>query len=298
MSKRKKKETRFLFWFLLFPVVQFLIFYIGVNFNSFLLAFQKFEDGGMVFAGFENFIEVLKDIFVTGELQLAVKNSAIQFVVATIIGMPLHILVAYMIFKKIPGHSFFKVMLFMPNMISAMVFVVCGRYLIQDGFPQIFNLPELNLLNEYADSSFYTVLIFGFWMQFAGALLIYLSAMDSISTDVMEYCKLEKMNSLQELWYIVIPSIWPTIVTYVVVGMAGFFTNQGFFYSFFGQGAKEGINKFDTLGYVFFVKVTRDDAVFADYPYAAAGGLLFTLLIAPITIMTKKLLEKYGPSEE
>jgi hypothetical protein len=35
----------------------------------------------------------------------------------------------------------------------------------------------------------------------------------------------------------------------------------------------------------------------ADYPYAAAMGIVFTLIATPITLITKYLLEKYGPSQ-
>jgi hypothetical protein len=49
---------------------------------------------------------------------------------------------------------------------------------------------------------------------------------------------------------------------------------------------------------VFFTRIAKSSATIADYPYAAAGGLLFTLVVAPITIVTKSLLEKYGPSED
>ena len=34
----------------------------------------------------------------------------------------------------------------------------------------------------------------------------------------------------------------------------------------------------------------------ADYPYAAAMGIVFTLVATPITLGTKYLLEKFGPS--
>lgn len=292
----KRSQTIFLILLLILPTIQFLIFYFGVNFNSILLAFQKVEDGKLVFAGFDNFKEVIGDIFVNGRLLVSVKNSAIQFFINMFIGTPLHIIVAYAVFKKIPLSGFFKIMLFMPNMISSMVFVICGTYLIQDGFPLIFNNPELFLLDKYTTSGFWTVFIFGFWLGFAGGLIVYLSAMSSISVDVIEYGKLENMSSVRELWSIVVPLIFPTITTYIVVGLAGFFTNQGMFFSFYGSAPAS--RPYDTLGYVFFTKIAKSDATIADYPYAAAGGLLFTLIVAPITIITKSLLEKYGPSED
>lgn len=129
----KRQEYIFLFFFLLFPVLQFLIFYVGVNFNSLLLAFQIYEKGiGFKIEGFVNFIEVFKQIFITGELRVAIKNSIIQFV-ATLLMIPIHIMVAYAVFKKVPLHGFFKVMIFLPQLISSMVFVICAEYLIRTG---------------------------------------------------------------------------------------------------------------------------------------------------------------------
>lgn len=298
---KKLGQNVFLFFFLLFPIVQFLIFYVGVAANTLKLAFQVYlpEKQAYTFS-FATFANVFKEFFVNGEMSLLIKNSATQFAVGLFIGMPLQIMVAYVVFKEVPLANAYKVILFMPNIISSLVFVMCGRAFIQKGLPVLFNNPDLLLLDRYSPSSFYTVLVFGMWMNFAGGLIIYLSAMCSISKDVMEYGELENMSSFKEFWYVVLPSIFPTIVTYIIVAIAAFFTNYGHFYSFYGGegGAKQ---EFSTLGFYFFVKVaggrnTMPDK--ADFPFVSAAGILFTAIVAPITLVTKHLLEKYGPSED
>lgn len=290
---KKAGQSVFLFFFMLFPVLQFLVFYVGVNINSVKLAFIKYEGGKPIFAEFENFDRVLQAIFVNGDLKLAVKNSTIQFLTGLLIGMPIQVTVAYVLFKKVPLSGFYKIMLFMPNILSSLVFVICTRVLLFDGIPSIF--PDF-MVTMFDSSSFYAVLVFGMWMNFAGGLVIYLSAMCSISKDILEYGELENMSSLKEFWYVVLPSIFPTIVTYIVVAIAGFFTNYGHFYSFYGASGT-GQKPFDTLGYNFFVKVSNSNDP-SDSTFAAAGGIIFTLVVAPITLVTKYLLEKYGPSED
>ena len=298
LDNKRNGQSIFLFAILLFPIVQFIIFYIGVNINSILLAFQSYDDvKGYIFTGFGNFVTVFENVFVNGELAQSIKNSAIQSATSLLIGMPMQIMAAYLVFKKVPGSNVFKIMLFMPNMISSLVFVINARALIVEGFPVIFGDPRLNLLDKMSENSFYTVLIFGLWMQFAGGLIIYLSAMCSISTEVLDYGRLEPLTWWKELTHVIIPSIFPTITTYLVVEIAKFFTYYGFFYSFFG-GEGRGETPFDTLGYYFFVKVVGDNVQLKDYPYAAASGLTFTLIVAPLTLLTKHLLEKYGPSED
>ncbi len=290
---KKAGQTVFLFFFMLFPVLQFLVFYVGVNVNSIKLAFVKYEGNKASFAAFDNFDRVLKAIFVNGDLRLAVKNSTIQFLTGLLIGMPVQIAVAYVLFKKVPLAGAYKVLLFMPNILSSLVFVICTRVLLFDALPTVFHG---FMVTMYDSSSFYAVLIFGMWMNFAGGLVIYLSAMCSISKDILEYGELENMSSAKELWYVVLPSIFPTIVTYIIVAIAGFFTNYGHFYSFYGASGT-GKKPFDTLGYNFFVKVSNSNDP-KDHTFAAAGGVLFTLVVAPITLITKYLLEKYGPSED
>lgn len=291
-----KRESVFLFTFLLIPLTLFVVFYFGVNFNSFLLAFQKL-DGGKKSVTLDNFKQVLSDVFVEKTLKTAIKNSLIQSALYLFFATPLQIAVSYSLFKKIPFHGFFKIMLFLPTMVSSMVFVMCARALIVNGFPQIVNDPTLNLLDPYKGKSFWTVLIFGLWMDFAGQMIITLGAMARVSPDVLEYAKLENLSSLQELWYIVLPSIFPTIVTFITIQLASFFTSYGYLYSFFGDGAS--LNQpYETLGLVFFLKVARAASTANDQSYAAAGGLLFTAVLAPVTICVKTLLEKYGPSEE
>ena len=105
---KKAGQSLFLFFFMLFPVLQFLIFYVGVNINSIALAFTKYEGETAKFALFENFDRVIKAIFVTGDLKLAVKNSTIQFLTGLLIGMPLQILVAYSYSKKFPFRAFIR----------------------------------------------------------------------------------------------------------------------------------------------------------------------------------------------
>lgn len=300
MSERTRKKNIFLFFFLLFPVVQFLVFYVGVNFNSILLSIQawKLDDstgqGAYVITGLQNFGKVFEDIFNNGSLSTAIKNSTIQFLFTIVLGIPLHVTVAYVVFKEVPFSGFFKIMLFMPNMISSILFVTSFKYIMNPG---IWSLVGINYIDSTAPSTFWTVMLFGQWMGFAGGLIIYLSAMSSISTDVLEYGKLEPLSSIKELWYVVIPSIFPTITTFLVTSIAGFFTNYGYFHTFFGGTAKSEIPVYDTLGYHFFILVLGDGSL-AEAPYAAAAGIVFTIIAAPLTICVKWLLEKFGPSEE
>ena len=104
---------------------------------------------------------------------------------------------------------------------------------------------------------------------------------------------LDGANLFEELIYIVLPLIYPTFVTFIVVGVGGIFTGQMALYSFFGPEADQSVQ---TFGYYLFkrTKMAGD----SDYPFLSAMGLLMTCIAAPLTFLVKWLLEKFGPSLE
>lgn len=305
----KRQETIFLTLLLAIPVIQFCIFYIGVNINSILMAFQEYDGvtGEFKMAGLVQFRKIIEQLGTDGfGLRDEVERSTMQFLLALLVSLPLNVFVAFCVWRNLPFAGFFKVVLFLPSMIPSIVFVLLGRQFLSHGVPEIIEMitgmPSTLDLLDYRDpenlTGFKTVLVFGMWMNFAGGMVVYLGAMSGISDDVVEYGRMENINMLQEFWYIVLPSIFPTITTYIVVTLAGFFTNYGFFYSFFGNKASGTVT---TLGHHFFALVAGDGRTPAgmdQYPEAAAGGLLFTLIVTPITLGAKWLLEKYGPSED
>ena len=299
IQTERRKDSIFLFCILALPVLQFCIFYIGVNFNSFLLSIQEFDaiKGEYYISGLVNFGNVINDIFVSNVLSNAIKNSGIQFVVVTVIGLPVNVFVAYLVWKRLPLAGMFRFLLFLPNTLSSLVFVISLKYLLGEGMPSLLNDPNLKLFDTYTDNAFWTILLITFWMNFSSGMVVYLGAMSSISDELIEYGLLEKINMLQEFWYVIIPSIWPTMITYTVTGIAGYVTNQGMYFAFMGGGGAS--STFDTLGYHFFVKVAAGGAVpEANYPYASAAGLIFTFIAAPVTFFVKWFMEKYGPSED
>ena len=80
------KERGFIGIVLVYPLLLFAVFYIIVNFNSFLLAFQRVDiDYQYTFNGFENFRQVFSDLVSNSNktLSYAVRNSFLLFIFVT-----------------------------------------------------------------------------------------------------------------------------------------------------------------------------------------------------------------------
>lgn len=296
---RRRHEKIFYWSILAIPLLQFCIFYIGVNFNSILLAFQNIEmdasGNGYIYTwvGFKNFMETLDLMFNSYELTVGFKNSIIAYVVGLIFGTVPALLFSFYIYKKYPLGEAFKVILFIPSIISSVAIVIMFKYFVENAYPAImqtlFNIQVEGLLAD-ANTTFVTVLFYGVWIGFGGGVLMYLGAMNSISDSVVEAAIMDGITPAKEFTKITLPLIYPTIVTFLVTGIATIFTNQMNLYTFFRDGANKSHY---TYGYYMFL---HTQAGMTEYPHVATMGLIITIVIAPVTLLARHLLIKYGPS--
>ena len=299
IQNKRKQDLIFYIIMLAYPVVQFAIFYVGVNVNSLLMAFQEYsqEANDFVFLKGAEFFNNFKDVFtsLTTEtvFQYAFKNAFISYFVALIFTTGFALVFSYYIFKKYPMHGTMKVVLFTPSVISGIVLVSIFIEFVEVVIPEIyFSLTGNEMLGLISNAStkFGTVLFYCVWMGFGGSILLYVGAMNNISESVIEACKLDGANTIQEVFYIVLPLIYPTFLTFIVCGVGGILTNQMGLYSFYGASATEDIQ---TFGYWLF-RETKFATEYR-YPFLATMGILMTAIVAPVTLFVKWGLEKIGP---
>ena len=173
MKKRRFSETLFVYCAIALPLLQFLIFYVAVNINSIFLAFQSYDYGlgRYQFLGFDNFIEFFSDIIHEPVLLISIRNSAILYACTLFIAMPLGVCFYYFVYKKIPLSGFFKIILFMPSIISSIVTVLMYKYFLEWAIPSVLAMCGVEAVpNFFYDSaySFGTLIFYGLWIGFGG----------------------------------------------------------------------------------------------------------------------------------
>lgn len=293
-----RRDILFYIALMAFPVLQFTVFYIVVNANSILLTFRSYDTmtGTVSWVGFENLKEAFRMMTQQLELLDAMKNSFLAYLITLVIGTPLALLFSFYIYKKLPASGLFRVLLFMPSIISAIVMVTIFQFFSDRAVPEIitkvFGVETIQGLIENPDTRFGTVMFYNIFVGFGTATLMYSNAMDGISPDLVDAAKLEGAVGIKEFVYITFPMIFPTFSTFFITGVATIFTNQYNLYSFFGDGSS-----IQTYGYWLYVKVAGA-ASQSEYPVLAAVGILLTVIAVPLTLIVKKLLEKFGPSED
>lgn len=299
-SARKRGEILFLTAILAMPIGLFFLGYVYVNISSIFLSFQHYEPstGAYSWAGMANIKRVINDLISDPLISKVTTRSLYSYAMVTLISFPLNIIFAFVVYKKVPLGKVFQVVLFLPSILSGLVISLMFKQFVDYVVPEVFralgNKNPPNLLFDF-DTAFGMQIFFVIWTGFGTQLILYAGAMSRIPDSLIEAGQLDGMTVFKEFWHITIPMIYQTIVIFLVTGVAGIFSSQLALFSFYGTNAPTELH---TLGYYFFTRVVGVQSSISEYPYAAAGGLIFTLIAAPVTLLVRHLLEKFGPSAE
>lgn len=287
-KKRFSPKTRDLFFYiaiLVLPLIQFAIFYIGVNVNSFIIAFQDPSTGQ---PSLSNFQEVFAD---WGTVLNATKMSLITYAISLFVGVPLGIVFAYYIYKKFFGHALFRIILYIPSILSIVIMTTLYQLFLSSDF--ITNYFGENPLMSI-EFSFAFVCFFNIFISFGTSVIMYTNKMSSINPELIESCNLDGARKFKEFWYIVLPQSFSTISVFLVTGVATIFTNQWALYLLYQTGLPN--EELRTLGYYLFVGVTK--SAHNELGRWSALGLLMSAVAIPLTFIIKSILDRFGPKEK
>ncbi|MDY4187614.1 MAG: sugar ABC transporter permease [Candidatus Borkfalkiaceae bacterium] len=300
-QKITSKQTKRLLFYVAavtLPLLQFLIFYLYVNINSIILAFQKYSeiDGAYVkvFASFENFGKAFQ---VIGESWNKISNSLKMIACDVFISLPLALIFSFYIYKKFFLHKTFKVMLFMPQIISGIVFVMLFKYIANNVYQELTGKTGL-LMSDDENVKMATVLFYNVWISFGVNVMMFTGSMSGIDGSIVEAVALDGASLIQEFFYVTMPMIWSTFSTFVVISLTGIFTHQLNLFAFYGEGA----GRLESFGYFLYIQSLKPEDRTGvvkgtlTYSQLSALGLVLTMITLPIVLVSRKLMTKLGPS--
>lgn len=309
---KKAKKAGFVISIITYPLILFCIFYICVNFNSILMAFQTINvKDERTFVGFQNFVTFWNGMFASSntksEIRTAFTNSLIIYSISLAICMPLYIFFSYLLFKKCFMHRTIRAIAMIPQIISG--FVICMlfvNFISGDSAPAMTIFRKLHIFVDQNGDPYDllytrkyalgTTIFYSIWLSFGTNLIVYPNAMKEINPEVIESSRLDGVSTtLQDLRYIVLPLIFPTISTFLITGLAAIFSNGGSILAFYSTYAPEYVIN---MGYYYNKLIITSGYNHSNYPVFAAGGLIMTAFVAPATLLLRWCLEKFGPTTE
>jgi len=303
--KRKMPLSRkiFIICMIAYQILHFLLFWVYVNADSIVMAFQKInwaygEDyGKVIFCGFENFQNMFNEMKLAPDLWNCIKNSLILFATNNFIILPISIFCAYIFFKKVPLGKGFRVIFFLPNIISIVVLTMSFAFMFNGEWGPVnqilkaIGLESVIPANGWLGSketAMGMIVLYCVWAGIGYNVVFLNGAICRIPTEVIESGKLDGIGMWRELFCIVFPLILPTLSTLFINGVTVIFT------IFLQPKLLTAGGPYDHItGTIAFYIIECVDG--GKLYKAAAVGLFFSAIGIPLVLAVKKLIEKFTP---
>ena len=236
--KKRRKSLSYAKWGYLFILPFFITYFIfslipmidTVRYSFFEYYRSGIKEIGPNFIGLENYIRLLQsDMVKYGENTLIL--WLIGFIPQIVIAL---ILAAWFtdVRLKIRGKQFFKVVIYLPNLIMASAFALLFFTLFSTNGPINSILMSIGITKspiDFMGSVLGTRSLIGlmnFLMWFGNTTIMLMAAIMGISMDVFEASDLDGCNSIQRFFYITLPMIRPilayTLITSIIGGLQMF----------------------------------------------------------------------------
>ena len=302
------KRTIFICSFLALAIVHFLVFWCYINIDTIRLTFFRVNEyGEETFVWFENYSRLFKDIFLREDVSAYTSFwNSFHAVGINFIILPISVIVAYSFYKKVYGYKFYRVVFYLPSVISIVVLAAAFREMFRqynDGTTVIVGpvaqlLSAIGINKEWltpdVDTGVKWPLIYTFAiLNGMGANVILLtSAMNRIPKEISEASRLDGCGFFRELTHVTLPLVMPTITTWVMMIFSAV-------YAFFMQPmlileGNQGVDgKFLTTPWAIFNLVA--DAGFDTQRLinAACLGIILTMVVLPINLLMRALLNRF-----
>lgn len=281
-----------LYLMMLLPLVYFVIFkYMPMLGN--VLAFRRYRPGrgplGTDWVGLEYFRRFFRD----PAFWNAFRNTLLLSLLNLVINFPVPIIFAILINEV--HHARFKKVLqtvsYMPRFVSTVVVIAIISELLSPSsgivnklLGEWFGLQPIYFMN---DPKYFRIIyvLLDTWQYTGWTAIIYLAAITSIPAELYEAATIDGAGHFQQIWYITIPSILPTIMVMLILNV-GRLLSLGFekVLLMYTPANSSVSDILDTLVY-------RTGLANQNYSYATAIGL-FTGIIGIILVSSSNLLSR------
>lgn len=295
------RKYLFIYGFLAYPLLNFIVFYILINFNGILLAFQ--ETDTLTFqshwAGLTQFKRFFEEFFKSKDLLVYTLRSAMIWGITLVVGMPLNILFAYLFLIKIRGTYIFRALIMVPMMISGLMTSMIFMKLAENVLPELlkswFDISTVSLLRDER-YNLPTLIVYTLLTGFSYNVILYSNAMGGSSESMFEAVRLDGATHLQTIWYLCVPLCYPIMTTFIVTSVPSILCGDIGLYVFYQYEAPKSVI---TTGYYLFILSYGSSSIAnVDYSYSAAVSLIFTLVSFPLLLAVRWFMEKHDPTND
>lgn len=199
--------------FLLPAGVILLVFFFIPFFQTFALSFQDYTNSiyNPTYVGLHNYIQ----LFNSPIFYVVLLNTFVYLFVAVPILATVPLFLAILINQKIKGVTLYKILIYLPVIVSIVVAAIAFKWLYADQGILNYAVSKLgyNPIGWLTDTRFalISVIIVTIWKGIGYYMMIYLAALMSVPKELYEACDIDGANPWRKHLTVTIPHIMPTI---------------------------------------------------------------------------------------
>jgi raffinose/stachyose/melibiose transport system permease protein len=229
-SPRRRQDYVTIGLFLLPAFVLFIIFLIYPIVSSVYYSLFNWNGIGpaVKFVGLDNFKQILSD-------QAFIKAAANAFVIVVLslaVQLPLALALAIMVGRDLPGRAFFRMIFFMPYVLSEVIAAIIWLSLYSpDPERGLINalltlIPGVQAQNFLGDTNAVMICVFVVltWKYFGLHMLLDMAGLQNIPREVEEAAMIDGADRWQTVRYVTVPLLRGTLLTSIYLSVLGSLT--------------------------------------------------------------------------
>ncbi len=284
-----KKYTPYLF---LIPALAVLIVFFFIPFfQTFGLSFFDYSSSlyNPAFCGIDNYIKLFKEpIFYK-----VMFNTFMYLIIAVPFLVIFPLFLAILINQKIRGITLYKILLYLPVIVSIVVAAIAFKWLYatQGILNYILTLMNLKPAGWLVDPNFalFSVAVVTIWKGIGYYMMIYLASLMSVPQDLYEACDIDGANFFTKHLTVTVPHIMPTIA---LVSTISTISAMKVFAEIYVMTKGGPLNSTKTIVYYIYERAFEN----LDLGYASALAVVLLVVVMIFSLINILCFErnKYG----
>ena len=305
--RKDPKRNWFIFSLLIVPLLHFLVFWLYINAKTISLTFMQWDvfENAYKFVGFDNIIDQFRSFHDRPETMNMFLN-AFRAIPINLACMVLAVIIGYAFSKHIFGENVFRVIFYLPSMISIVILTLCYRYMFtyNEGMlvgpaAEMLRMLGINYQGwapsvddpSVINQLWWLVSIFCVWASAGINIILMSSAMSRIPEEVIESAKLDGVGFWRELFQIQIPLIMPTISVFIINSMMA--VSAFYVQPMLILGETGPRSAYNTVGWYMFNMTPVEQNY--DMPQISTVGFILNISVSFLVIITRIITDKLTP---
>jgi len=287
---------RYTYLLMLLPGLgMYLAFIIYPFANTIRVSFYDWSGLGPMtdFVGIDNYTNLFNRAPINRQFSNALGNTAQVFLLSTVLSTFVGLMFALILSRKISGARAYQALYFMPNTLSVVVVGFLWNLLLNPQFGAVNAVLRGVGLDGLArpwlgdpNLALPSIVAVTAWANMGFPILIFLAAILGIPSDLTEAARLDGASELRVVLSIVLPLLWPTLITLIVLN---FIASINTFELVFAMQGAEGGPFFatDVLGTLFYrMAFGGAGGVYGGLGLGAAAALatLMLVIVLPVSM--------------